>query len=286
MSAPIQSTCGLWAELSDLPEPCSDYESQLGTTLLDECLQAASDVLFQLSGRQFSGSCSDCVRPTARYVSYGDPMWWNQELYGGTSSFWLAPGLINGLLWNGTCSCNKTNRTGCTLISEITLGGYPVTQIDKVLVDGVELVNGTDYRIDDFRWLVRLPDSDGNPQGWPCCQNMLLPSTEPDTFEVTFTYGVPPPVLGKMAAAKLACELAKSTDPDLVGQCQLPQRVTSITRQGVSMVLLDPMTFIKDGKTGIYIVDMFLQSVNPKGLTARAEVISPDIRRRVRRAGT
>jgi hypothetical protein len=283
MSAPCQEACGPWATTLDLCAPCTDYEVNSG--LMDTCIAAASDVLFMLSGRQFAGSCSDCVRPTARFNSYGDPMWWNTPAAATSEGLWLAGGILNGRFWAGGCSCNRTDRTGCTLISEITLGGYPVTEVTKVLVDGVEL-DSARYRVDDFRYLVRLPDADGTPQGWPCCQDMLKASTQADTFEVTFTYCVPPPAMGKMAAAKLACELYLSCSPATVGQCQLPKRVTSITRQGVSMVVLDPMAFLDEGKTGIYEMDLFLTSVNPKGIRQAATVMSPDIPRRVRRITT
>jgi len=262
---------------------CSDYS--FDQSVLDQCLQVASDVLYELSGRQWSGSCSDVVRPTARYVS--SPGWLSLpnnlllplgEGFGGGF-------MIDGRTWDATCACNKTTRTGCNFISEITLGGYPVTEVTKVLVDGIEL-DPSEYRVDDYRYLVRLPDANGNQKGWPCCQNQLLPSTEVGTFEVTFTYGVPPPSPGVLAAATLACELAMSCTPSLQKDCRLPRKVTNVVRQGVSMVLLDPTAFFDEGKTGLYEVDLFLKTYNPDKARRRAVVVSPDIPRRVRRVGT
>jgi hypothetical protein len=261
----------------DVCDPCNDY--LFDAAVLDEMLRVATDVLFELSGRQFSGSCSDCVRPTARYVS--SPGWLslpNNLLLPLGDGF-----MINGREWDATCACNKTTRTGCNFISEITLGGYPVAEVTKVLVDGVEL-DPSEYRVDDYRWLVRLPDANGNQKGWPCCQNMLLPNTKVGTFEVTFTYGVPPPAAGVFAAATLACELAMGCTPSLQKNCRLPRRVTNVARQGVSMVLLDPsgIRFIE----GLPEVHLFLNTYNPDKARRRAVVVSPDIPRRVRRVGT
>ena len=67
---------------------------------------------------------------------------------------------------------------------------------------------------------------------------------------------------------------------------KLPKRVTNVTRQGLSMVVLDPMDFLDDGKTGVYEVDLFLKAYNPAKLQRRATVMSPDIGRRARRIGT
>lgn len=44
-------------------------------------------------------------------------------------------------------------------------------------------------------------------------------------------------------------------------ECSLPERVTSINRQGVSWTILDPQDFLKDGLTGIGPVDAWLAQV-------------------------
>ena len=106
---------------------------------------------------------------------------------------------------------------------------------------------------------------------------------EDGTFEVTFVYGTPPPPAGREAAADLACELLKGWTG---GECNLPRRLTSITRQGVTMALLDPFQFLNEGKVGVYTVDLFLKTYNPGGLHRRAAVMSPDIRRSNRRVDT
>ena len=64
--------------------------------------------------------------------------------------------------------------------------------------------------------------------------------------------------------------------------CDLPERVTSITREGVTMALIDPQEFIQEGRTGLYTVDLWLNAVNPNRLLKRATVWSPDMKGRVR----
>jgi hypothetical protein len=61
--------------------------------------------------------------------------------------------------------------------------------------------------------------------------------------------------------------------------CALPQRVTSISRQGVSYTLLDSQDFIDDVRTGLYAVDLFLKTVNPDKARAKSRVFSPDVPR-------
>jgi hypothetical protein len=127
---------------------------------------------------------------------------------------------------------------------------------------------------------VRLPDADGVRKGWPCCQDLALPATEPGTFEVAFFYGQEPPKAGKHAAAVLACELALACDGS--DECRLPKRLQSITRQGVTAVVLDAFDFLNRRRTGLIEVDSFLAAYNPHGLTRRASVINPDLMRPVR----
>ena len=96
----------------------------------------------------------------------------------------------------------------------------------------------------------------------------------PSQVEVTYTYGTPPPTAGRAAARVLATELVKLYEDD--DTCALPQRVTSISRQGVSYTLLDNQDFIDELKTGIYAIDLFLKTANPDKARARARVFSPD----------
>jgi hypothetical protein len=270
MAAPSQSVCAPWATADDLCSPCDDYT--VPGDLMADCLLAASEVLYHLSGQRYSGECSDTVRPGG--IPYDQ--WCGMQPY---------PEVHAASFWTGYRSAWPL---GLMPVAEVTLGGFPVVAVSEVKLDGVVLVQGTDYRVDDYRTLVRLADANGMPRVWPAYQRMDLPDTEVGTWSVTFTYGVAPPAMGRRAAAFLACELAKACSPETFGDgtCQLPERVTTIARQGVTAVVLDPFSFLEKGRTGLYQVDLFLAAANPGGISRRAtSTTTASRRRRVRRAG-
>lgn len=244
--------CSLWAT-ADLM-PC-DLEG-VDEDLIDDALATASSILYVLSGRQFPGVCEETIRPcalrvdTPRHRRYGWGEWsWREEWWG--------------------CGCRSNVACGCASMSQIELR-TPVAEVSLVSVDGIALDPGA-YRVDDWKWLVRV---DGD--AWPCCQSLELESTEPDTFEVTYTFGTPPSPGGDRSAAALACELVKAWSPETAGECRLPQRVQQLVRQGVTMVF-DPATVFDNGLTGISEVDLWLRSVNPKVDRGRTVICSPDV---------
>lgn len=288
---PYTTTCGPWAAPSDVTEVDS---STLDQDLLLITLQAASDILFSLSGSRYAGSCQDTVRPNARVVArdHGRPVaatsgWtWNGSGWG-----YYSGGYMSGFGYSrwGWVTTNQEELPDGSTIPSVDLGVYPLTGIVQVLING-QVVDPTTYRIDDNRHLVRVINptedpGDDNNVGWPVVQRMDLPETENDTWQVTFTYGIPPPPMGVMAAAELGYQLYLASSPSTVGQCRLPQRVTQVTRQGMTAVVLDPMRFLDQGRTGLIRCDLFLAAVNPGSLRRRATVMNPDIQKRVRRTG-
>jgi hypothetical protein len=264
MGIPCQSVCSPWATVDDVCAPCDDDAFDL--ELLEDTLAIASDILYALSGHRFAGVCQDTVRPNAQCNR--DDRGWSQR-----NQRW------------GSAGWPSTGTRCCSGLSQVSLGGHPLTSIVEVKVDG-EVLDSSLYRIDENRWLVRLPDADGSRPRWPCCQDLALASTEVDTFEVTFTYGVPPPAGGVRAAAALGCELALACQPETTGACRLNPRVTQLDRQGLSMVISNPADFFPDGRTGLPEVDLWLAAENPHKIRREATVLSPDIGPRVRRVGT
>lgn len=243
--------CGPWATLADIPQArraAGISDDDLATSLV-----AASEVLYHLTGRQFPGVCERTVsvaaaagrdRPASWHVSWGTCC--------GTGYGYAASGA-------GASVDRGQMRNGCCRPAEVALPDYPVREVREVTEAGTALP-WTAYELRDHRRLVRL---DGG--GWPTCGAGL---------EVSYVFGADPGEMGRRAAAILAAELARA----FVGmETQLPQRVTSVTRQGVSKVVLDPMSFLDKGRTGITGVDMFLRTVNPAGLKHRPAVWSPDI---------
>jgi hypothetical protein len=77
-----------------------------------------------------------------------------------------------------------------------------------------------------------------------------------------------------MAARTLAIEFIKLWSDD--DTCALPQRVTSVARQGVSYTILDQQDFIQEMRTGMYVIDLFIKTVNPDGARRKSKVFSPD----------
>lgn len=267
--------------LYDSPSgPCAAWTSSaalrcdtagVDPALIADAIAASSFVLWALGGRRH-GPCTTTIRPCRADLV---PRWgsWPEWGHGFT------PQLVNGVWYN---VCGHRSSCGCSELSEISLPWGPVSAIGAVKLDGVTLVAGTDYRLDDRRRLVRLPAT----AAWPACQDISLADTQPGTFSIALTHGVPLDDMAPMAAAELACEfIAKWTS----GKCRLPERVQTITRQSVTWTVLDPQQFLKEGRTGLYFVDLWLRAVNPTGQTEESKVWSVEDHLaggRARRVGT
>lgn len=261
--------CANWATDQDVANVCGVQGSNAAP--LDPYLEEASQVLFELSGRQFNGICAQTIRPCRA----GCGCWGGlAALTGGIISDGAYPeGFAGGFMWGGLGWINDGgDPCGCGCLSQIDLPGAPVVAITKVKIDGVDLPT-TGYRVDERRYLVRLPDSGGNPLAWPACQNMALPDTQPGTWSVAYTAGVAPPQAGKHAAAQLACELYKA---DSGQACAIPPTTRRIVRAGVEvdMLILD---WVAGAQTGLIHVDTFLAAYNPRRIRRRATVFSPDL---------
>lgn len=114
---------------------------------------------------------------------------------------------------------------------------------------------------------------------WPKCQDMSLPLGQVGTFGVTYRRGRPVPTAGSWSAGLLACELAKACGA-APGVCDLPANVKSVTREGVAIDFEQVNLAIEGnkGRTGIPEVDLWIQTVNPYGVTGRARAYSPDVK--------
>lgn len=272
MPAPGTMPCQPWATEADLCDPCyGDYDGERTATMLD----VASRILYELSGRQWGGECETTVRPCTRSAG-------GTHLVGrGHMPGPFVP-IGNQVADSfGFCGCGEPDSCGCGGISQVRLKA-PVVEVLEVLVDG-DVLDPSLYRVDDYRWLVRRPDPDGRRRAWPCCQRLELDADQPHTFQVSYVHGRTPPPDGVLAAGVLACELLKSCTPGM-GECRLPKRVQTITRQGVTMAMIDPMDFVREGRTGLIEVDLFLQAARTGG--SPGAVMSPDLPPFGRLAGT
>lgn len=150
----------------------------------------------------------------------------------------------------------------CGIVSTLDLGPrWKVYAVWDVVVAG-ETLAASAYQLRDHRWLDRI---DGDT--WPSCSDL----TDPDSFTISWAYGRRPPVGLVHACARFALEMAKGC-ADL--ECAFPERVTSINREGVTYVMLDPQRFLDEGRTGIYEVDLALIAAK-KGRAALPGAASP-----------
>lgn len=223
---------------------------------LEGAMASASYLLWKLSGEQY-GLRTMTIRPCTETCLDRPPI--------GTG--WTPTG---SYVTRYACKSCPTGRCPCSRYDRVKIP-RPTREILSVYVDG-ELLDPSHYRIDTRRrsWLIR---TDG--ERWPTCQNWASDGPGDDGyFAVSLVVGKPVPSIGVSASAELACELFKlCADPE---SCQLPQRVTSYVRNGVTVPVIDVMEFIDKRRTGLYSVDMFLGAVNPAGLARRARAHSAE----------
>lgn len=238
------------------PDPClADGGQQVPQSIIDSSILAASQFLWAWTGRQF-GCCQVTLSlcPTCPSGSGCCIPGFNSEP--GYGFPWYPAHLADGTWINVSCdSCNACACDRC-----IVPLPYPTCSVDEVFIDGV-ILDPNSYSVYNFKELAY-----SSPVSGVNCETKCG-----DT--VTLTYGRPVPEPVRLAAAAFACQLIRAC---VGAPCQLPQRLTSLSRQGVSMSFLDPMDFIDKGKTGIYLVDLAIKTYNPNMLMQRARVYSPD----------
>ena len=131
----------------------------------------------------------------------------------------------------------------------------PVGRVDQVKANGV-VVPADSYHIVNGNQLVF------DVGELPACG-----------VEVTYLNGYPVGALGSYAAGALAVEYLLGITGSK--KCRLPNGVTSISRQGISMDVATGL--FPEGVTGITEVDTYVATWNPNGLRVRPKVYSPDI---------
>lgn len=91
---------------------------------------------------------------------------------------------------------------------------------------------------------------------------------------VRYRWGQYPPAMGIAAAIALGNESLLAMNED--SECAFPDRVTSVTKTGLSFTLSDPAALAALRMTGIPDVDLFLSIANPSGALKKPRVLSPD----------
>lgn len=215
---PADGPCGSWISWPDASSCCRhDLDAITDGGIRTQILESATFVVWALSGKKYPGLCT------------------------ATRSF-CAP----------CAPCRCVSRCRCGPDSRIDLGTlYPVASVTQVLVDGVPLIEGTDYRVDDWRYVVRL-----DSKAWPA----IVDLTDPEELQVTWAFGRQPLPGLKHAAELLVCELAAPCIPNAT--CNFPQRITAMSAEGVTYTLVDPTAIINAGKTGIFDIDLLIFAAN------------------------
>lgn len=226
--------------------------------------EMATEYLWRWTGQRF-GLCEETLRPCKRDCHEGTSTFTGLTGSGTPRNGW-GPALIEGRWFNLGCGACGTS-CGCSDDGSLRLPD-PVESIVSVEING-ETLEADTYRVDNYGLLVR---TDGGR--WPGCQNLNADLGETDTWAVTYKRGQAVPTGGQHAVGRLAVELALAEcDPE---ECSLPQRVQSITRQGVTVAMLDSFDDIDKGHTGIWGIDSWISSVTKPPKSGR--VLSPDYR--------
>lgn len=255
-AAPVSAVlCSAWASPSDIPEVVR-AELGLSESELARALMIASELLWALSGRRwYGGGCLEeaYLRSTPPRPGTGT---WPYHRSWGNCSCWLNADWING--YPAAAYLGAWEHVAGPYA--VRLPRAPVMEIASLTINGQPF---TSYNLNRSGWLERL---DGKP--WDTCS---------DSTVVTYRHGEPPPLGGVQSAITLGVELAR--DMYDISGCRLPKRITTITRQGVTVDIADSLDILDKGGTGIVSVDLWLRSVNPEARPQRAGVWSPDVPR-------
>lgn len=162
-----------------------------------------------------------------------------------------------------------------TPVRRLTPSYRPVTDIISVASVGPDCIEVAD--ITDQFCLV-AGDVRKMSGGSIAARNEVLCnfcSQNHNILRMTYSFGS---TVGRSAAAALmtfARQLWLAEHPE-AGECLIPERVTSVNREGLSYSFIDPMTFLDQGRTGIPTVDTFLSTVNRSKAMAPSAVYIPE----------
>jgi hypothetical protein len=246
--------CSPWATPGDVPDATKAKLGLEDDGAWTKPLMFASEVLWMLSGRQWSGQgCEETavLRSVAATPGRGD---WPYNRTWGSCSCWLTGSWMDGYLWPSSVFL------GVHIMSPVAvrLPRNKISAVTSVTINGEPFA---DWELERTGWLRR---TDG--LGWGVCD---------DSTSVTYQFGAAPPMGAVTAVVQMAIEFAKALN-DIKG-CKLPDRVTTVSREGVTMTVIDPQTFLNQGRTGLYLVDLWLGAVNPQSRPQQASIWSPDL---------
>lgn len=234
--------CGwepLWADGT----PCPAFEG-LPSETKTAAVDLAAFLLWTWTGRTL-GVCEEEAFPAVPEAAcYGS----------ATPALAAAWSTARGPLACGcqSAACRCDGRGGA-----VALPG-PIHEVLEVAVAGFTL-DPSAYTVRGRRYLAR---TDGGR--WPdgC-----------DELWVRYLRGTPLPAEGRLALGRFACELALAYADD--DECRLPERIQSLTRQGVTLSFSTGQDGEGGGETGIWEIDAWIEAMNRPRPVA-STVRSPD----------
>ena len=173
---------------------------------------------------------------------------------------WLLDSLTGYRLHGEECWVEDYAVHTCT----ITLRRQPVTEITSVIrvrrcnVPGEDIPN----------WCHKSANQISVCCGG-CGFSQFACGCDDNVVRVAYEIGSNLPPGTEALTAWLAIEYGKAAQGK---PCALPDRVTSITRQGVSWTVLDPQDFLNQGRTGMARVDAWL---SPVKMSLGGQLIDP-----------
>lgn len=234
-------------------------------------VEIATDMLWRRTAGRY-GLCPELIRPCRRGCTpdgHGTGFLWPPSPSGPYQDEF-------GRWFNFGCGCGPSGCS-CAPLCTLDLPG-PVNAVLEVRIDG-RVLDEDEYRLrakptnPGTGQLIRAGGESG--PCWPTCQDLEKPVGAPGTFSVLYLRGKPVPAAGQRALGALACEIYKQCTG--ASGCRLPERVKTVSREGVTYDMFDPGEWLEDGLTGLREVDTFLRGVNPHGLTQPSAVFSLDM---------
>jgi hypothetical protein len=168
----------------------------------------------------------------------------------------------------------------------LRLWGSPVSAVLSVAGPTGEVIDRSQWQLNngnriwflqpqDSWWPGGLFDIAVPPPWWNMSWYQTRQPSDGRDITVDYIYGSPPPIDVQRAINQLAQQFAfaEACSPE----CKLPERVMTVSREGVSWTMIDPQDFLDRGRTGLYFVDLVLVSRGGgKAGAARASIMSPE----------
>lgn len=153
--------------------------------------------------------------------------------------------------------------------SVISLDGQPVISVESV--EWLDSGEPLEYAYRSGHRLVFSRPPVGGFTTWPASGRLPGPwcGTEKKKVRIQYTFGSALPEAAEQAMNLLAVEIQLGIDGDT--ECRLPERITSVSRQGISYTILDPLSYLDQGRTGIPEVDSVIRALNPSKARRQAK---------------